>query len=59
MELREVVVTEVIKATPPVSGAGLIIYGVQLSDITLVLLALYAVLQLFFLLRDKWWRDRG
>jgi hypothetical protein len=37
--------------------AGLI--GMKLADWVLVVTLAYTVLQCFFLLRDKWWRERS
>jgi hypothetical protein len=50
---------EVAKMAPPAAVTGLSIAGVSLSDWLLLLTLVYTVLNLFFLLRDKWWRQRG
>jgi hypothetical protein len=34
------------------------ILGMKLSDWVLAVTLIYTVAQLFFLLRDKWWRER-
>ena len=46
-------VTEAIKAAPPITVGGLTIWGVSLSEWVLILTAIYTVLQIYFLLRDK------
>ena len=58
MDFKEVV-GEASKATPPVTVGALHFLGVQLSDVVTVLTIVYVVLQLYFLIRDKWWRQRG
>jgi hypothetical protein len=59
MSFRETVAQEAAKAAPPVGVGGMVLVGVPLSDWVLILTGLYTALQLFFLLRDKWWRDRN
>lgn len=49
---------ETIKAMPPIAVGSLTLLGVQLSDWVLLLTAAYTVMQIGFLLRDKWWRQR-
>jgi hypothetical protein len=49
---------EITKASPPVAIGALTFAGLSLSDWVLVTSILYAVMQMFFLLRDKWWRER-
>jgi hypothetical protein len=49
---------EASKASPPVTVGSLAICGVPLPDILVVVTLLYTVLQAYFLLRDKWWRQR-
>ena len=46
-------VTEAVKAAPPVTVGGLTMCGVSLSEWVLILTAIYTVLQIYFLLRDK------
>lgn len=46
-------VTEAIKAAPPITVGGLTMWGVSLSEWVLILTAIYTVLQIYFLLRDK------
>lgn len=58
MSTKEVA-AELAKASPPVSVAGLHFCGVSLADWTLILTMLYTLCMLFFLFRDKWWRDRN
>lgn len=49
---------EAAKATPPVTVAGLSIWGVTLHEGVLILTAVYTVLQIGFLLRDKLFRRK-
>jgi hypothetical protein len=44
---------EAVKASPPLTVAGLTIYGVGLQDWILILTAIYTVIQIFILIRDK------
>lgn len=46
-------VTEAAKAAPPITVGGLTLWGVGLADWVLILTALYTILQIYFLLRDK------
>jgi len=46
-------VTEAVKAAPPITVGGLTLWGVGLADWVLMLTAIYTVLQIGFLLRDK------
>ena len=46
-------VTEAVKAAPPITVGGLTLWGVSLSEWVLILTAIYTVLQIYFLLRDK------
>ena len=46
-------VTEAVKAAPPITVGGLTLLGVGLSELVLILTAIYTVLQIYFLLRDK------
>jgi hypothetical protein len=50
---------ETAKLAPPVSVSTLALAGLPLSDWVIILTVIYTVLNLFFLLRDKWWRQRG
>lgn len=59
MTWQELASTEVSKAAPPVAVTGLTCWGVGLPDVVLILTTVYTVFQLYFLLRDKWWRQRG
>lgn len=47
------VVTEAVKAAPPITVGGLTMWGVSLSEWVLILTAIYTALQIYFLLRDK------
>lgn len=49
---------ELLKATPPTSIVSLKLAGITLSDWVFLLGAALMILQLYFLLRDKWWRQR-
>lgn len=49
---------ELTKATPTITVGGLTLFGVGLADWVLILTIIYTLLQLFFLLRDKWYRPR-
>ena len=51
-------VAESAKAAPPAAVAGLTLLGVPVSDVLVVIMIVYTLCQLFFLLRDKWWRQR-
>ena len=51
-------VTEGAKALPTVTVGGLTLLGVGLADWVLLLTIIYTAFQLYFLLRDKWWRQR-
>ena len=52
------IVTEAIKASPPVTVGGLTLFGVSLPDLVMLATLAYTVLQIYFLLRDKWWAKR-
>ena len=49
---------EASKAAPPVTVGGLSFVGVPLSDILIIITIVYTVLQIVFLLRDKWYIPR-
>lgn len=51
-------ITETAKAAPTVTVGGLTLFGVVLSDWVMILTIIYTLLQLFFLLRDRWWNKR-
>lgn len=59
MTLKEQIIADTLKATPPVGVSALSVCGLGLSDLVLILTGVYTVLMIFFLIRDKWWRDRG
>ena len=59
MDYKETVVVEATKASPPLTVGAMTLVGVPLSDVVLYITLLYTVLQLYFLLRDKWWRARA
>ena len=48
------ILTEAIKASPALTVGGLTLFGVGLSDWVLLATLIYTVLQVGFLLRDKW-----
>lgn len=50
--------TEAIKAAPAVTVGSLTLFGVGLSDWVLLTTLLYTLLQIGFLLRDRWWKKR-
>lgn len=52
------IVTEAARAAPAVTVTGLTLFGVSLADWVLILTLLYTVLQMFFLIRDKWYYQR-
>ena len=56
--MKKEVVEELLKATPAVSLRGAVFLGVPLADWVFALGGILLLLQLFFLLRDKWWRDK-
>jgi len=58
MSIKETAV-ETVKASPPLSVTGLHLFGVSLADITYLATILYTAFMLYFLIRDKWWRQRG
>lgn len=47
------VVSEVAKATPPITVASLSLYGISLQDWVLIATLIYTVIATFFLIRDK------
>lgn len=49
---------EASKAAPPVTVGGLTLAGVPLSDWLIIATLVYTVLQIVFLLRDKWFNPR-
>ncbi len=57
--MKNDMVIEIVKATPPTSLSALILMGYPLSDWVFVLGAVLLVLQIIFLVRDKVWRQRG
>lgn len=59
MNLQESVVAEAAKTSPPLTVGVLTLCGVPLSDVVLCVTLTYTVLQLYFLIRDKWWRQRS
>lgn len=59
MSFKEAVAQEMSKAAPPATVGSLVLCGIPLSDVVLVATLVYTALQVFFLLRDKWWRQRG
>ena len=53
------VAVEVVKMSPPAGVAGMSWVGFPLADWLIVLTIVYTALNIFFLLRDKWWRQRS
>lgn len=58
MDFMEVA-AEATKAAPPATVTGLYFMGYPLSNWVVVFTLLYVWLQIYFILRDKWWRDDG
>lgn len=56
--LTQDTLTEAAKASPPVTVGGLTLVGVPLSDWLIIATLVYTVLQIVFLLRDKWYTPR-
>ena len=52
------ILAEGAKAAPVLTVGGLTLVGVSLADWLLAVTLVYTLAQLFFLLRDKWWRQR-
>lgn len=53
------VASELERAIPTVTVGGMTLFGVPLPDVVLLATLVYTVLQAYFLLRDKWWRNSG
>lgn len=53
------VASEAMKASPSVAVGGLSLMGIGLADWLIILTIIYTSAQLYFLLRDKWWKQRG
>lgn len=51
--MNEELATAALKASPPATVSAVTLFGFPLPDIVLVLTAVYTVLQIFFLLREK------
>ena len=51
-------VEDTIKASPSVTVAGLTVLGVPVQEWLILATIVYTFLQIYFLLRDKWWRQR-
>ena len=47
-----------IKASPSVTVVGLTVLGVPVQEWLILATIVYTLLQLYFLLRGKWWRQR-
>lgn len=52
------VLTEVTRAAPSITVGGLTLFGVGLADWVLIVTLIYTVLQVYFLLRDRWYKPR-
>jgi len=50
--------TEAIRTAPPLSVAALTLCGITLDVWVQIGTLVYLALQAYFLLRDKWWRQR-
>ena len=53
------ITVEAFKASPSVAVGSLSLTGVGLADWLIILTIIYTLAQLYFLLRDKWWKQRG
>jgi hypothetical protein len=49
---------EAVKAAPAVGVAASSLAGVPWDTIVYILTAVYVLLQIIFIVRDKWWRDK-
>lgn len=58
MSTHHDILAEGAKAAPTLAIGGLTLLGVGLADWVLIVTLIYTVAQLFFLLRDKWYRPR-
>ena len=58
MPTQSEITMESIKATPSIAVGTMTLFGVPLADWVLILTLVYTVMQIFFLLRDKWWKRR-
>lgn len=58
MTLQESVMAEASKAAPSITVGAMTLCGIPLSDVVLVATLTYTALQMYFLIRDKWWRQR-
>lgn len=56
-ETHSSVAVEALRAGPSVTVGGLTLFGVGLPDIVMIVTLVYTIFQLYFLLRDKWWRQ--
>ena len=52
------IATEAARAAPAVTVTGLSLFGVSLSEWVFLLTIVYTLLQMFFLIRDKWYYQR-
>lgn len=52
------IAVEAVKAAPPVTVVGMTLGGVSLQEWVLILTAVYTVLQIGFLIRDKVFRRK-
>lgn len=51
-------VLEYAKTSPPIAVGITYLAGIPLSTWVLIATLVYTMLQTYFLLRDKWWRER-
>ena len=58
MEMKQETIRELAQATPPLSIVSIKLAGITLSDWVFILGAVMLLFQFYFLLRDKWWRQR-
>ena len=58
MSIKDIL-TEAAKSSPPVAAGISLLAGIPLSTWVMIATLVYTLLQVYFLLRDKWWRERG
>lgn len=53
--MKNDVLAETIKVSPPVGVTGALVFGVPVDTLAILLTVIYTVLSLFALIRDKYW----
>lgn len=56
--IKELVV-EILRPIPGTGASGLLLMGVPLTNWVVILTLILVGAQIYFLFRDKWWRQRG